>query len=190
MPSAKGEPGDEFVTIARIVKPQGRRGEVLAELTTDFPERFAQRRRLQAQSPEGRRRPLELQDFWPHKGRMVLKFAGVDSISAAGELAGWEVTIPRAERAPLEPGWAYVSDLRGCLVIANGRELGRIFDVQFGAGEAPLLTVRRAGREYLLPLAQEFIAELDLAHRRLSLNVPEGLLDLDAPPTAEERGAG
>ena len=118
---------------------------------------------------------------------MVLKFAGVDSISAAEELAGWEVQIPAGERAELEPGAVYVSDLLGTLVIADGRELGVIADVNFGAGTAPLLVVRQGKKEYLVPFAEEFVEQLDLARKRLSLRLPEGLLELDAPLSADER---
>ena len=86
---------------------------------------------------QGPRREFELEDFWPHKGRIVLKFRGVDSISDAEVLAGWEIQIPRQERTPLEPGAAYVSDLVGCQVVADGQELGPVTAVQFGAGPAP-----------------------------------------------------
>ena len=72
---------------------------------------------------------------------MVLKFAGVDSISDAETLVGCELQVPRSERAQLEPGWNYVSDLIGCVVFDAGREIGKIEDVQFGTGEAPLLIV-------------------------------------------------
>jgi 16S rRNA processing protein RimM len=169
------------------VKPQGRIGEVAADLHTDFPERFAERIRLYGLTPKGERRELELEGFWPHKGRMVLKFRGVDSISAAEELAGWEVQIPAAERTELEPGAVYVSDLLGCTVIADGRELGAIADVDLGAGAAPLLVVRVGKKEYLLPFAEEFVEAVDLAARRVSLRLPEGLLELDAPLGADER---
>jgi 16S rRNA processing protein RimM len=158
-------------------------------LYTDFPERFAERRRLWAEFPGGERRELNLEHFWPHKGRMVLKFRGVDSINAAEELAGLELQIPREQRAVLEPGAAYVSELVGCSVVVDGRDLGPVAEVQFGAGTAPLLVVRAAGREFLLPLAEEFIEELDTGKRMVRLKVPEGLLDLDAPLTAEEKAS-
>lgn len=169
------------------MKPQGRRGEVAAELHTDFPERLAERTRLFGLTPQGERRELELEGFWPHKGRVVLKFRGVDSISEAEALAGWEVQIPAAERTQLEPGAVYVSDLLGCTVIAEGRELGTVADVDFGAGSAPLLVVREGKKEYLLPFAEEFVEAVDLAQKRLNLRLPEGLLELDAPLTAQER---
>src|SRR5947209_16637315 len=108
-----GKKTSEFVTVARVLRPQGRRGEVAVELLTDFPEQFAQRRALSAVSGAGERRQLQLEDFWapvtgakPGAGRLVMKFAGLDSISAAEELTGCELQIARAERAELEPGRA------------------------------------------------------------------------------------
>ena len=86
-----------------------------------------------------------MEDLWPHKGLLVLKFAGVDSISEAETLVGCELQVPRSQRSELQAGWNYVSDLVGCEVLDQGREIGRIEDVQFGAGEAPLLMVRDAG---------------------------------------------
>jgi len=179
---------EEFVTLARVTKPQGRRGEVAATLFTDFPERFASRRRLFVlnKDKQGDRRQMELEDHWFHKGQVVLKFRGVDSISDAERLAGCEVQIPRAERAPLEQGSLYVSDLVGCKVFNAGQELGAVQDVQFGAGEAPLLLVKGV-KERLIPLAAEYIEKLSLEQRRIELKLPEGMLDLDAPLTAEEK---
>lgn len=177
----------EYVTIARVTKTQGRKGEVAAVLLTDFPERFAERKRLFLLSEDGRsRREMELEDFWPHKGGVVLKFRGVDSISQAEELAACEVQIPRAERAQLEEGSVYVSDLIGCTVTDGGREIGRIEDVQFGAGEAPLLVIRGA-KEYLVPFAEAYIVNADPANKRLEMKLPEGMLELDAPLNREEK---
>jgi 16S rRNA processing protein RimM len=177
--------GSEFLTIARVVKPQGRIGEVAAELFTDFPERFAERRRLFALGKDDHRRELELENFWPHKGRMILKFAGIDTIDAAGELTGAEIQIPRAERTELEAGTFYVSDLSECQVfVAEGealRELGCVTNVIFGAGEAPLLEVRQGTKEYLIPFVESYTRQVDLAAKRIELVLPEGMLELDAP---------
>jgi 16S rRNA processing protein RimM len=165
--------------VARVVKPQGRRGEVAAELLTDFPERFAERRRLLALQHDGTRRELQMESHWPHKGRMVFKFAGVDSISAAEELSGCELQIPLEERAELEAGAAYVGDLIGCVVTDGGRELGEIVEIQSGAGDAPLLVVRSGKKEWLVPFAAEFVTRLDVGAKRLDMRLPEGLLEVD-----------
>ncbi|MGZ5744521.1 MAG: ribosome maturation factor RimM, partial [Burkholderiales bacterium] len=97
---------DEFITIARIAKVQGRRGEVAADLHTDFPERFEERRRLFALTSSGRRE-LHVEEHWAHKGRIVLKFAGVDSISDAEALVGAELQVPRNERVDLGAAGTY-----------------------------------------------------------------------------------
>jgi 16S rRNA processing protein RimM len=184
----------EFVTIARVAKTQGRHGEVAATLLTDFPELFETRRKLFALRDSGRtkqsgaaeRRRLDLDEHWFHKGMVVLKFAGVDSISDAETLVGSEIQIPRSERAALGSDEFYVSDLIGCTVMDSGREIGRIKDVQFGSGEAPLLVIE-GEKEYLVPFAAAYIEKIALEQKRLEMKLPEGLLELDAPLNQEEK---
>ncbi len=182
-----------------MARPQGNRGEVAAEIHTDFPEKFAERRRVFALGSDGRRRQLQLEDCWLHKDRIILKFAGVDTISQAEELAGAEIQIPAAERVSLDADALYVADLVGCVVlVANHepgqelllQEIGRVADVQFGAGEAPLLVVRDEGspsREYLIPFAGSYLRSVELAARRIVMTLPEGMLELDAPLSREEK---
>jgi 16S rRNA processing protein RimM len=176
-----------------VVKVQGRRGEVAAELHTDFPERFAERRRLYALAENGQRRELHLQEFWPHFGRMVFKFAGIDTISDAEPLVGCELQVPGSERAQLEPGAVYVDDLVGCAVWdhASGaaREVGVVADVQFGSGEAPLLIVRQGSQEHMVPFAAEYLLGAYPERKRLDMRLPAGMLELDAPLTEEEKRA-
>ncbi len=175
-----------------MLGPQGRHGEVLAELHTDFPERFQQRRHLSGLAADGTRRELLLDEHWFHKGGIVLKFAGIDSISDAEQLAGCEVQIPREQRAELEEGATYVSELIGCQVWVAGeggpRLLGPITEVQFAGGAAPLLVVRGdAGQEFLLPYAEEFLAQVDPEGRRIEMRLPEGLLEMQSPLNADEK---
>ena len=179
----------EFVTLARVVKTQGRIGEVGAEIHSDVPGRFAAGMKLLALDKTGReRRDVEIEDLWPHKGLLVLKFAGVDSISDAEALIGSELQVPRAERAELEQGWSYVSDLIGCAVLDRGREIGRIEDVQFGTGEAPLLIVGGAdGKKSDVPFAEAYLEGVDLARKQVRMKLPEGMLEINAPLTAEEK---
>ena len=176
----------EFITIARIAKVQGRRGEVAADIHTDFPEQFAGRSRLFVCLPGGRRE-LHVQGHWIHKGRIVLKFQGIDEISHAEALVGAELQVPRTERVDLRGSAAYLSDLAGCLVLADNRQIGRVSAVVFGTGEAPLLVVDSDGRELLLPFAQEYLQRMDLVAKRIEMSLPEGMLDLDAPLTEEEK---
>ena len=175
-----------------MLGPQGRRGEVAAELHTSFPERFAERTSLSGLAADGRRRELQLEEHWFHKGMVILKFAGVESISDAEQLAGMELQIPADERAELPDGEAYVSDLTGCEVFDHGTLIGTVADVQFGAGEAPLLVVRknngeRGPQEFLVPYASEFLKSSDVAAKRMEVELPEGLLELQAPLSSEEQ---
>src|ERR1700723_4444933 len=159
----KPETSGDFITLARVVKTQGRRGEVAGEIYSDVPERFALGMKLLAlpREPNKIRRELEVQDFWPHKGLLVFKFAGVDSISEAETLIGCELQVPQSQRSELQAGWNYVSDLVGCAVLDGDREIGRIEDVQFGAGEAPLLIVRQSGRLLEIPFAEAYLKAED-----------------------------
>jgi 16S rRNA processing protein RimM len=153
--------------------------------------------RLQALANDGSRRELQIEEVWPHKGYLVMKFAGVDSISAAETLAGCELQVPAGEKSKLDPGWTYVSDLVGCVVFDGAREIGRVEDVQFGAGEAPLLIVRggskeaeskeERSKEYEIPFAEAYLKNTDLAGKRIQMSLPEGMLELNAPLTAEEK---
>ena len=180
----------EFITLARVVKTQGRRGEVAAEVHSDVPERFTEGMRVFALPPgtEEIRRELEVETFWPHKELLVLKFQGVDSISEAESLVRCELQVPRSERAKLESGWNYVSDLVGCSVLDHGIAVGRIEDVQFGAGEAPLLIVAdSSGKRFDVPFADAYLDGLDLARKQVRMKLPEGMLEINAPVTNEEK---
>jgi 16S rRNA processing protein RimM len=174
-----------------VLGPQGRRGEVAAELHTSFPERFAERKELSGLARDGSRRELQLEEHWFHKGHVILKFAGVESISDAERLAGLELQIPAEQRVELDASEAYVSDLVGCEVVNRGSLVGTVAEVQFGAGEAPLLVVRRnsAGRdeEFLVPYAEEFLKLANLSGRRIEVELPEGLLELQSPLKDEEK---
>ena len=141
---------------------------------------------------DGTRRELQVEEHWFHKGGVVLKFAGVETISDAEQLAGLELQVPLEQRAELEEGAAYVSDVVGCEVwIRNAQQLlGTVSEVQFGAGEAPLLVVRAkigAEQEILVPYAEEFLKSADFRQRRIEMELPEGLLALESPLSGEEK---
>ena len=178
----------EFITLALVIKTQGRRGEVAVELHNDVPDRFREDMRLWALLKTGERREVTVEDLWPHKGLLVLKFDGIETISDAEPLVGAELQLPRSERAPLEPGWTYLSDLIGCTVFDGEREIGPIEDVQFGAGEAPLLIVPgRAKLPYEIPFAEAYLEKVDLERKQVRMRLPEGLLEVNAPVTSKER---
>ena len=201
-----------WVWLARIKRTQGRKGEVFAEVLTDFPQKFSERRRLWLLNNEPSAnaavsddaREMELVHHWMHKGGVVLHFAGVDSISAAEELAGLVVAIPRAERAKLDEGDVYIGDLIGCVLVdVAGAEpvvVGEIEDVDRSAGPVAVLVVAPAGPEaetaagrrdgahanrrasddeILIPFAKDYLRRVDVEARRVEMALPEGLLDLN-----------
>ena len=172
-----------------MLKTQGRRGEVATEAHSDVPDRFQPGMRLWAlpRDGDGPRRDLKIEELWPHKGHLVLKFEGIDSISEAETLIGCELQVPASQRSKLAAGWVYVSDLVGCTVFDRDREIGRVQDVQFGAGEAPLLIVKAGARQHEIPYAEAYLRSTDLEHKRICMILPEGMLELNAPLTAEEK---
>ncbi len=179
-----------WVTLAHIVRPQGRRGEVIADLLTDFPEKFANRRHLFLASANGKAepRPVELEDFRLMHNRVVLKFFGVESISDAETLRGLDVVIPEEERTPLDPDAAYIDDLIGCSVFdhASGepRLIGAIIAVDRQATASDLLVVRSEDKPDLtidVPFVKAMLLQLDVPNRRIDMRLPEGLIELNAP---------
>ena len=181
-----------WVLLARIVRPQGRHGEVLADIFTDFPEHFAERKRLFLRPPMGAVLDARVESHWLHKGRVVLKFAQVDSIADAENLRGFEVVIPREERMPLEGDAVYVSDLLGVRVIDVSRggaeDAGEITDVEpEGAGPAMLVIRTPGGDELLIPFVRAYLRKIDLEAKRMEMELPLGLLAMQAPLTEREQ---
>ena len=163
-------PSSKFIVIARIVRPQGRKGEVLAEILTDFPEKFAERTQLWLGRENDLQREYHLASHWFHKGKVVLKFDGVDSISDAEVLKGLLIQVPREKRAELAGGAIYVGDLIGSLLVdvsASRHEIGKIEDVRHDGGAAPLLLVHERGQEYEIPFAEEYLVRFDAAKKIL-----------------------
>jgi len=143
--------------------------------------------RIFALAEDNSRRELEIEGLWPHKGWLILKFRGVDSISDAEALLRSEVQVPRSERAPLETGVTYVSDLIGCVLFDGEREIGKIEDVQFSAGEAPLLILRKGKKEYEIPYAEAYLTGVEMGRKVIRMALPEGMLEVNAPLTPEEK---
>ncbi len=195
------EPAESWVLLARIVRPQGRRGEVLADIFTDFPERFAGRHGLFLRPPAGTPSPgtpsidmreATVEASWLHQGRVVLKLAQVDSIADAETLRGFDVVIRREARMPLEDDAIYVSDLVGMRVVdvSNGgaQDTGEIVDVEpEGIGPSMLVVRTQAGNEVLIPFVRAYLSKVNVAAKRLEMDLPEGLVAMQAPLTEQER---
>ena len=175
-----GEEGrEELVAVALVVKPRGVRGEVAAEILTDFPERFEGLERLIAVTPDGRRRTLALEGHWFHAGRVVLKFEGYDTPEASRELVGFELAVPESEAVELEEGEFYEWQLVGCRVeTLEGAEVGRVAEVLRTGGEAVVLVIKDArGREHLVPLAESICVEVNVEDKLIRVDPPEGLIE-------------
>lgn len=171
----------EWVTVALLGKTRGNRGELTAVALSSKPERYQSLREVYlfggAGAPEGGEKH-EVESSWFHDSTLILKFRGVDSISEAERLIGSEVRIPMAERMSLDPGEFFESDLIGCEVVerATGEPLGRVSEWLDGGG-AGLLVVGNL----LIPFASEICVEIDPAARRIAVELPEGLKDLNRP---------
>jgi 16S rRNA processing protein RimM len=185
---------EDWVWLAHIRHTQGRKGEVYADILTDFPDKFADRKRLwllpdsaaksaHPAASSATPREVELIAHWLHKGGIVLHFAGVDSISAAETLKGLVVAIPRAERAALAEDEVYTGDLIGCsLIDVAGTEpvtVGEIEGVDRTSGAVALLVVQGATGEVLIPFAKSFLRKIDLKAKRVEMALPEGLVELN-----------
>jgi 16S rRNA processing protein RimM len=169
---------EELVAVARAVKTRGLRGEIVAELLTDFPERFEGLERLIAVAPDGKRMVLKLEEHWLHQGRVVLKFAGYDSIEEAAALVGTEFTVPESERVELEEDEFYDWELAGCLVeTVEGERLGQVREIMRTGGVEMLVVDNGEGRDYLIPLAEEICPEINVGQKLIRVDVPEGLLE-------------
>jgi 16S rRNA processing protein RimM len=197
-PSAQKAGVPTWTVLAHLLRPQGRKGEVLAELLTDFPERFDRRDQLYL-APEGYSgdpqgaRPVRVVSHWlpvgRNHGRVVLGFEGIDSIEKAETLARLDVIVPDSERIPLEEDEAYIDDLVDCAVFDGEVQVGTVTGVDFpttpdGARRldhaAPLLTVLTAeGDEVLIPYVQSFLVSLSVEARKIVMRLPAGLIELN-----------
>lgn len=194
-----------WIALAHLLRPQGRKGELLAELFTDFPERFEERRQVFLAAPGfdgevAQARTAEVVAFWlpvgKNEGRIVLQFAGVDSITQAEALAGLEVIVPDNERVPLDDDAVYISELAGCTVYDGAAAVGVIADVQFPTTAdgsrrleeaAPLLEVISPdGNEILIPFAKAFIVGVDTKEKRVTMTLPEGLVEVNQSQRSDQ----
>ena len=168
---------EDLVLVGRVVKPQGRHGEVAVLPLSDRPDRFPTLRRAFVQAPGGGAREVRVLRSWPLKGRFVLAIEGVTSIDEAEALRGLELRIAEEDLAPLPEGSYYHHQLRGLRVEDEaGAEIGVVDDVVETGAEARVLVVRGPGGETLLPFAAGFVKAVDLAGGRLVAVRPEYLV--------------
>ena len=165
--------------IAGILRSRGNRGEVLAESATDVPGRLEGLKRANVRRADGVELTLDIEGIWRHDGQWVFKFAGVDSIDAAGQLRGADVWISKAERGELPAGEYFRSDLLGCLVWdeVTRQDLGLVTGFEQYGGPL-LLAVAIEGNEVLIPFVPEICRTVDVHTKRIGVIVPDGLLEL------------
>jgi 16S rRNA processing protein RimM len=170
---------DDLIIIARAVRTRGLKGELVADVLTDFPERFQDVSELTGVGSGGERKQLELESYWFQNDRMVLKFKGYDTIEAAKALVGYEFGLPEAERVQLSRDEFYDWELEGCSVENGpGSIIGKVSEVLRTGGVELLVVEVGAGREILIPMAQSIVVEIDISRKKILIDPPEGLLDL------------
>ena len=170
------QPESEWVTVAVLGKSRGNRGEVTALPFSSKPQRYEELKEVYLFGSGER---FEVESTWFHQARLIFKFKGIDSISDAERLSGAEVRVPKSQRAALDPGEYFQSDLVGCEVVdrRTGQAYGRVSGWQ-DAGGPGLLEVEGG---LLIPFARSICVEIDPGARRIAVDLPEGLKDLNRP---------
>lgn len=168
---------EDLIAIAKLAKPRGLRGEIVGDVLTDFPERFENLKRVIIVRPNDETAEIEIEKFWFQKGRIVLKFAGFDSIEAAETLRNSEICVPETEAVELEADEYFDWELVGCSVeTVEGELIGTVKELM-RTGGTELLVVAGSEKEYLIPFAETICTEVDVENKRIRIDAPEGLLD-------------
>jgi 16S rRNA processing protein RimM len=168
---------DDLVAVAKIARARGLRGELVADVLTDFPERFEGLENVIAVKPDGSRRDLIIEKFWFQKERVVLKFHGLDTVEAAEELRDAEICIGEDEAVELEEDEFYDWELEGCAVeTLAGENIGTVKELM-RAGGTEILVVTGHEKEFLIPFAEAICVEVDVENKSITIDPPEGLLE-------------
>lgn len=167
---------DDLVAIARIVKPRALKGEVVAEILTDFPERFEGLENVTALMPDAGRRKLTIEDYWFQGDRVVFKFSGVDSVEDAEVLRNTEICVFEREAVKLDDDQFYDWQLVGCEVeTISGERIGTVRELM-RTGGTDILVVEGA-KEFLIPFAGAICVVVDMDRKLIRIDPPDGLLD-------------
>lgn len=168
---------EDLVAIAKIVKPRGLRGELISEILTDFPERFDDLKRVFAVCDDGKTSELVIEKSWFQKDRIVLKFAGYDSLETAETLRDCEICVPETEAVALEEDEFFDWQLEDCAVeTVDGEKIGRVTEVM-RTGGTEILVVAGTEKEFLIPFAETICTEIDVENKLIRVDAPEGLLE-------------
>jgi 16S rRNA processing protein RimM len=168
---------EDLVAIARLVRPRGLRGEIVADVLTDFPDRFENLETVLIVRPNDETAEIEIEKFWFQKNRIVFKFAGFDSIEAADTLRNCEICIAETEAVELETDEFFDWELGGCAVeTIEGEPIGTVREVM-RTGGTEILVVAGEAKEYLIPFAETICTSVDVENKLIKIDAPEGLLD-------------
>lgn len=168
---------EELVAIAKIIKTRGLCGEVVANLLTDFPERFDGLKKVVGLRPDGERLDLKIEDFWFQRGRVVLKLDGYNTIDASEMLREVEICVPESEAVELESDEFFDWQLAGCRVeTVDGETVGTVSELM-RTGGTEILVVRDGTREVLIPFAETICTEVDVEKKIIRIDPPHGLLE-------------
>ena len=147
------------------------------EIWTDFPERFVAGLHLMLRNDSGETRPATIESVRPHKGRMLVRFEGIDGPDGADELRDMDLLV-RAEDAPPRPeGFVFHHEVQGCAVLdREGRPLGTVRDLTTESA-GPMLEIETPSGLRDVPFVRPIVVEVDVAGKRIVLDPPKGLLD-------------
>lgn len=171
------ELNDDLVAVARIVRSRGLKGEVVAESLTDFPERFELLDKVTAVRPSGERTELTIEKFWFQNGRVILKFAGYDSVESGETLRDIDICVPESDAVELDADEFFDWQLAGCKIESiDGETIGIVRELM-RTGGTELLVVAGEEKEYLIPFAEAICVAVDIENKLIRVDPPEGLLD-------------
>jgi 16S rRNA processing protein RimM len=164
------------VAVGKITKAHGLRGEVVVLVFSDNPERFVAGSSVFLEDG----RELMIRDARPNGGRLLLSFEGVVERVAAEQLRGSMLVVPQSALPPLPDGEFWPHQLIGCEVVTEGgRSLGKLTDVIANPANDLWSAVDDAGTETLIPAISEFVVEVDIDARRVSVRDIPGLTALE-----------
>jgi 16S rRNA processing protein RimM len=182
--------GDQMITVGRIIRPQGHRGSVVVAPETDFPaERFKPGAELFWRRGEEADSIVRVADSREYRGRWVVSLEGVSTMNEAEALRGVELKVPADAVQPLRAREYYLHDLEGCEVVTTaGAHVGRVAGVQFGSG-APLLQIAdEHGGEVLVPMVEGICREIDPDGKKIVIDPPAGLIEVNRRAKRTEEG--
>ncbi len=168
---------EELVVIAKIARPRGLKGEVVADILTDFPERFETLETVTAVRPPADPLELKIEKFWFQNDRIVFKFEGYDTVESGETLRGRELCVPESDAVELDDDEYFDWQLEGCKVeTVDGATIGEVVEVM-RTGGTEIIVVRGETKDYLIPFAESICVEVDPENGLIRIDPPEGLLE-------------